>query len=135
MDMRQSIENEWLCLKILEAFGLDVAKADIAVFGTQRTLVVERFDRKLSSDGSWWMRLPQEDLCQALGVSPEKKYEHEGGPGIIEIMHFLLSSSNPQQDRKLFLKTQLLFFGCLQPPRTGMQRILASLSGNKADTR
>ncbi|WP_320122193.1 type II toxin-antitoxin system HipA family toxin [uncultured Sphaerochaeta sp.] len=110
MDMRQSIENEWLCLKILEAFGLDVAKADIAVFGTQRTLVVERFDRKLSSDGSWWMRLPQEDLCQALGVSPEKKYEHEGGPGIIEIMHFLLSSSNPQQDRKLFLKTQLLFW-------------------------
>ncbi|MXI87764.1 type II toxin-antitoxin system HipA family toxin [Sphaerochaeta halotolerans] len=110
VDMRESIEIEWLCLKILEAFGLDVAKADIAVFGTQRVLVVERFDRKLSSDGSWWIRLPQEDLCQALGVSPEKKYEHEGGPGIIEIMHFLLSSSNPQQDRKLFLKTQLLFW-------------------------
>ncbi|RFU96260.1 type II toxin-antitoxin system HipA family toxin [Sphaerochaeta halotolerans] len=110
VDMRESIEIEWLCLKILEAFGLDVAKADIAVFGTQRTLVVERFDRKLSSDGSWWMRLPQEDLCQALGVSPEKKYEHEGGPGIVEIMHFLLSSSEPQRDRKLFLKTQLLFW-------------------------
>jgi serine/threonine-protein kinase HipA len=110
VDMSKSIENEWLCLKILEAFGLPVAKADIARFGTQRALVVERFDRKLSSDGSWWMRLPQEDLCQALGVSPEKKYEHEGGPGLIQIMHFLLSSSNPQQDRKLFLKTQLLFW-------------------------
>ncbi|MGB4405456.1 MAG: HipA domain-containing protein [Sphaerochaeta sp.] len=110
VDMRESIENEWLCLKILEAFGLDVAKADIAVFGTQRVLVVERFDRKLSSDSSWWIRLPQEDLYQALGIPPEKKYEHEGGPGIVEIMQFLLSSSEPQRDRKLFLKTQLLFW-------------------------
>jgi len=110
VSMRESIENEWLCLKILEAFGLDVAKADIAVFGAQRVLVVERFDRKLSSDGSWWIRLPQEDLCQALGIPPEKKYEHEGGPGIVEIMQFLLSSSEPQRDRKLFLKTQLLFW-------------------------
>jgi serine/threonine protein kinase HipA of HipAB toxin-antitoxin module len=32
-DFRTSVDNEWLCLKIAEAYGLDVADADIATFG------------------------------------------------------------------------------------------------------
>jgi serine/threonine-protein kinase HipA len=34
-DMEGSIENEWLCLKLLEAFGLEVAKDKIATFEEQ----------------------------------------------------------------------------------------------------
>lgn len=69
-DMRSSVENEWLCAQLVAAFGLPVARCDIAHFEAQKVLVVERFDRRLSSDGRWLMRLPQEDLCQATATPP-----------------------------------------------------------------
>ncbi|ANT65439.1 MULTISPECIES: hypothetical protein [unclassified Prosthecochloris] len=31
------------------------------------------------TDGSWIMRLPQKDMCQATGTPPDKKYESDGG--------------------------------------------------------
>ena len=61
-------------------------------FEDVKVLIVERFDRKLSSDKSWLMRLPQEDMCQALGISPNLKYQSDGGPGIENIMRLLLGS-------------------------------------------
>ena len=109
-DMALSIENEWLCLKLLEAFGLEVAKANIATFEDQKVLVVERFDRCIASDGTWWMRLPQEDLCQATATKASMKYESEGGPGISSLMKLLLTAKEPQKDRKKFLKAQILFW-------------------------
>ncbi|GAA0556569.1 type II toxin-antitoxin system HipA family toxin [Halomonas salifodinae] len=110
IDLRQSGENEWLCLRLLEAFGLPVARAELASFGAQRTLVVQRFDRRWSQDGSWLMRLPQEDICQALGVAPALKYESDGGPGIEAVMKLLLGSQQARQDREVFFKTQVIFW-------------------------
>lgn len=110
IDLRDSCENEWLCSQITAAFGLPVAKCDIQFFEDIKVLVVERFDRALSSDGSWLMRLPQEDFCQALGVSSNLKYQAEGGPGIKEIMGILLGSANATKDRDLFFRSQVLFW-------------------------
>ncbi|AXY44009.1 type II toxin-antitoxin system HipA family toxin [Halomonas sp. JS92-SW72] len=110
IDLRQSGENEWLCLQILAAFGLPVAKAALATFGTQTVLVVERFDRRWSGRGDWLMRLPQEDFCQALGVAPALKYESDGGPGIADAMRLLLGSQEAGNDRKRFFYTQMLFW-------------------------
>ncbi len=110
MDLSDSCENEWLCSKIAEAFGLPVAKCEILYFENVKVLSVERFDRKLSSDNSWLMRLPQEDICQALGVSSNLKYQSDGGPGIKEIMHLLLGSANPAMDRDMFFRSQVLFW-------------------------
>jgi serine/threonine-protein kinase HipA len=56
------------------------------------------------------MRLPQEDFCQALGVSPNLKYQAEGGPGIEKIMGVLLGSANATEDRDLFFLSQVLFW-------------------------
>ncbi len=109
-DMKGSVENEWLCLNLLEAFGLDVAKTEIATFEDQKFLVVERFDRKIASNGKWWMRLPQEDLCQATGTQASMKHESEGGPGISSLMKLLLNAADPQANRKRFLKAQVLFW-------------------------
>lgn len=67
-DFSTSVDNEWLCLKLLKAYGLDVAEASIATFGQQRVLVVERFDRRVAPNGQWLMRLPQEDFCQVEGA-------------------------------------------------------------------
>lgn len=110
MDLSNSCENEWLCSKIIEAFGLPVAKSKIFYFEDVKTLVVERFDRKLSQDKTWLMRLPQEDMCQALNISPNLKYQADGGPGIKEIMNLLLGSSTPEEDRDNFFRSQVLFW-------------------------
>jgi serine/threonine-protein kinase HipA len=109
-DMRSSIENEWLCAKILAAYGIPIANCEIAVFEDQKALIVERFDRMPSSDNSWIIRLPQEDMCQATGTSPLQKYQADGGPGIASIMDILLGSEQAAQDRINFFKTQILFW-------------------------
>jgi len=109
VDMTNSVHNEWLCLQILDAFCIETARAEILSFDDIEVLAVERFDRKRASDGSWWMRLPQEDFCQALGRSGSAKYENEGGPGIADIMKLLLVSDESEKDRRNFLKAQILF--------------------------
>ncbi len=108
MNLSESCENEWLCLKIAEAFGLPVCHTEVVTFDEMKALVVERFDRR-QGDG-WIMRLPQEDMCQALGVSPNIKYESDGGPGIKAIMRLLLQSREAKHDRALFFKSQVLFW-------------------------
>jgi serine/threonine-protein kinase HipA len=110
IDLSDSVENEWLCLKIAEQFGFPVAQCDMTRFGRQKVLVVERFDRRWSQDGSWLMRLPQEDFCQALGVAPALKYESDGGPGIARSMTLLLGSQRASADREMFFKSQILFW-------------------------
>lgn len=109
-DMRSSVENEWLCAQLVAAFGLPVARCDIAHFEAQKVLVVERFDRRLSSDGRWLMRLPQEDLCQATATPPYLKYQADGGPGIARILDILTGSENSETDRRQFFKAQVVFW-------------------------
>ena len=110
IDLSESIENEWLCQRILQAFDLPIASVEMMAFGGRKVLVVERFDRRWAEDGSWLMRLPQEDMCQATGTSGHLKYENDGGPGMHKIMDILLGSLRSQEDRSTFMKSQLLFW-------------------------
>ncbi|MBV7317257.1 type II toxin-antitoxin system HipA family toxin [Shewanella sp. NIFS-20-20] len=110
IDMSDSVENEYLCMMIVREFGLAVPHCSIIKVGDIKALAVDRFDRKLSSDGQWIMRLPQEDFCQTLNVPPAKKYESHGGPGIEQIMPYLVGSTNADQDRLDFMKSQVLFW-------------------------
>lgn len=109
IDLRESCENEWLCLRIAKEFGFPVANAELGIFGQKKVLIVERFDRRWSRNG-WLMRLPQEDFCQALGIAPALKYEAHGGPGIADAMKLLLGSRFAAQDREMFFKSQILFW-------------------------
>lgn len=110
INMSDSVENEWLCAQILKAYGLSVANCNIEEFEGIKALCVERFDRIASSDGSWIMRLPQEDMCQALGYPSHLKYEADGGPGMDKILSLLSGSSNAQLDKHHFIKAQFLFW-------------------------
>jgi len=110
IDLTTSVENEWLCARILAAYGVPVALGDIARFGERTVLVVPRFDRQPSSDGTWLLRLPQEDFAQACGVGPDTKYESDGGPGIKSILERLLGSAQAAADRHDFFRTQALFW-------------------------
>lgn len=77
------LENEFLCLSLARATGLEVAPMELAGPGG-RVLCVERFDRVFPGDSAGGVRrkLHQEDFCQALATDPERKYEFDGGPGL-----------------------------------------------------
>jgi serine/threonine-protein kinase HipA len=124
LDFKFSVENEWLCARFLQAMGLDVAQTSIETFEDLTVLVVERFDRRWIGvepaevikrrfkpcQGTYIARLPQEDMCQALGVPPERKYEKDGGPGMAQVLRLLAGSTHAADDRSRFVLAQLLFW-------------------------
>ncbi|HEY6125749.1 MAG TPA: HipA domain-containing protein, partial [Steroidobacteraceae bacterium] len=109
-DIRTSVENEWLCARIVAAFGLPVARCEIVQVDDQKVLIVERFDRVLHSSGKYWLRLMQEDFCQATGTPWHRKYQADGGPGLAEMARILRGSVESQEDLRTVFRTQLLFW-------------------------
>jgi serine/threonine-protein kinase HipA len=109
-DMTDSVENEWLCHKLLGLLGLPVAHTEIGRFGARKALVVERFDRRWMEDGRWIVRLPQEDFCQASGLPGDMKYESDGGPGIRACLALLAGGSNAKADSLHFVLSLLAFW-------------------------
>jgi serine/threonine-protein kinase HipA len=110
LHLSDSVENEWLCAQVLDAYGLPVARCHPLRFEGYRVLGVERFDRTWAADGSWLIRLPQEDMCQATGTPAHAKYEADGGPGIDRILDVLNASRRRTHDRETFFRAQLLFW-------------------------
>ena len=112
-DMHDSVENEWLCARLMALLDFDVAACEIARFGARKVLVVERFDRLLQAPSGkppWLARLPQEDFCQALGLPGTRKYESDGGPGIRDILRVLDASTSAAADKLSFVLAQLAFW-------------------------
>jgi serine/threonine-protein kinase HipA len=89
--------------------GIPTTNANIMTFNEHKALVVERFDRRWTKDARL-IRLPQEDCCQALSVAPTRKYQSDGGPGIVDIMALLDGSDEPITDRINFFKANILFW-------------------------
>ncbi len=110
VNFEDSIDNEWASLLIMKKMGLPVCEASIQIFEDQRTLVVSRFDRswKEYKGRQILIRRPQEDLCQALKISPYQKYQSEGGPGVVDIARFLMASKE-DIDRINFFKAIMVF--------------------------
>lgn len=123
-DFSDSVENEWLSAELLRELQLPVADAAIARFGGQRALVVTRFDRRWigveareaekaqfkPQRGMWIARLPQEDLCQAMGLPYTLRYEADGGPSIADALALLANSERPAIDQTTFVLAQLAFW-------------------------
>lgn len=109
IDLSTSVENEFVCMQLLRAFGMPTARVALLRFHGQQVLAVERFDRRLSEELGW-LRLPQEDFAQVFGVDPSRKYEDHGGPGIQAILNQLIGSSNSEADRVDFMRAQVLFW-------------------------
>ena len=109
MDLSNSVENEFYCLKLLAAFGLPVNQAEIKQFGKTKALVIKRFDRAWTK-ANRILRIPQEDFCQILSRPPSLKYQNLGGPGMVDILNRLKGADAPGEDQKMFLKAQILFW-------------------------
>ena len=107
LNLAESVENEYLCLKILQAFGLEANNVEMAQFEDERVLVIERFDRAPRARGGI-VRLPQEDFLQAFGFESGLKYQGHGGPSMRDCLALLAASENPLSGQKHFLKAQIL---------------------------
>jgi serine/threonine-protein kinase HipA len=84
-------ENEHICLKLARSLGLPAAQSTVRRFKGEIAIVVERYDRQRK--GNDIIRVHQEDVCQALGVMPTKKYQNEGGPSAFDIVQLLRTYS------------------------------------------
>lgn len=108
IDLSSSVDNEWFCQTFMKNLGLNVANCEVAQFEDQKVLVVERFDRRVEEVTIF--RLPQEDMCQALGKVSGSKYEEQGGPGSQQVMELLSRSKNAYNDRLEFFRVQIVFW-------------------------
>ncbi len=109
LDFSLSVPNEHFCLTFCREIGLTVANSKIEDFGSESVLVVERFDRMKDKNGRLH-RLPQEDMCQALAVSPHLKYEKNGGPSINNCLEVLKDGAIYPGDQISFLKAQIVYW-------------------------
>jgi serine/threonine-protein kinase HipA len=86
--------NEHLCLDAARRAGLVAVRTNVVRFGDESAVVVYRYDR--IAPGGQIVRVHQEDLCQALGTPPSRKYHNEGGPGPADIAKLLRQVMSPQ---------------------------------------
>jgi serine/threonine-protein kinase HipA len=94
-------ENEHFCLNLARRLGLPTASSRIEHFADETAIVIERYDRARIPGG--FIRLHQEDMCQAMGIPPMTKYENEGGPGTKHITEMLRThSTSSSEDISVF---------------------------------
>jgi serine/threonine-protein kinase HipA len=100
--------NEHFCSRLARELGLEVAASTVQTFAGEQALVVERYDRR-RTDGGRILRIHQEDTCQALAVSPFRKYENDGGPGAPDVIALLVREcDDPGGDVGAFVDTLAL---------------------------
>lgn len=81
---REQALNEHLCMTVARHVGLNAATTEYTVFAGAPALVVTRYDRRRTVAGHV-LRVHQEDMCQALGVEPRRKYEASEGPTAVQV--------------------------------------------------
>ena len=82
--------NEHVCLRTAAIAGLPAARSSVLMFEDEAAIVLARYDRVRARDGL--IRVHQEDLCQALGVHPARKYQSDGGPSPGQVAALLRST-------------------------------------------
>lgn len=94
--LRDSIANEAFCMRTAHHLGMPVAPVELARLEDKDVLVVARYDRMDTGDRV--VRLHQEDLCQAHGLEPERKYEATGGPSLRQCAKVLRDWTQGDED-------------------------------------
>ena len=99
-----SVHNEFFCMKLAKEMGFDVAEVLLKQIKERPYLLIRRYDRKKIRGVI--TRIHQEDFCQALGLSPEQKYQGvDGGPGIEKCKELISQYSlKPAFDQQQFLR-------------------------------
>jgi serine/threonine-protein kinase HipA len=102
-DYRHLPANELMVGLLARASGLPVVTSELRAIGNETHLLVARYDRIVAADHI--TRLHQEDLCQALGLPPGRKYEQEGGPSFERCFRMIVEhSSEPALDARALIR-------------------------------
>lgn len=100
-------KNEYLCMKLAKECGLDAPEVQLTTLAGKDIYIVQRYDRII--DDNKVSRLHQEDMCQALRIMPDQKYQSDGGAGIVAIYNLIKQNSIiPVLDLQAFLN-QVVF--------------------------
>jgi serine/threonine-protein kinase HipA len=104
-----SVYNEYFCMKLASAVGLNIPNCFIVEGSDNNPLyVIERYDRIISKEKV--TRIHQQDFCQALGFLSSNKYEHNGGPSFKDCYELLLLETDP--NKRYQFASQLLDWLC-----------------------
>lgn len=93
--------NEAACLTALSSLGLPTAHTEYHEFDGIPAIVSARWDRELIRNDV--VRVPAEDLCQALSVLPDRKYQTDGGPTPEDIVSLFSRLGLPVEDSWRFV--------------------------------
>lgn len=107
--MRLEALDEYLTMRIAQACGIPSEHVEYHTFCGVPAIVATRYDRRVTDVGV--VRIHQEDLCQAMSVTPDKKYAEDGGPSTPDVLRILRITSDPQMSIQGF--TAMLFFNYL----------------------
>ena len=101
--------NEYICMKLAERSGLRVPRTELMQIEGSEFLLIERYDRICQKNRI--SRIHQEDICQALGVLSDFKYQNDGGPSIADICDLLKTKTSiPLLELRAFLQYVLFNF-------------------------
>ena len=79
--LKESVMNEGYTMQLAARFGLPVARSEL-LHGELTLLCVTRFDRTAAPSPA---TVHMEDICQVMGLPPDRKYQREGGPGTADL--------------------------------------------------
>jgi serine/threonine-protein kinase HipA len=106
--IEDSVHNEGFCLALARAVRIETVASEIREVEGRPYLLGRRYDRLAGPDGRV-RRMHQEDFCQALGIAPEYKYQHEGGPSLVDCFALVRRTTRPAALHLPRLLDQVLF--------------------------
>lgn len=95
--------NEYFCLSLAKAMGIDCVNARLYSLANGPGLLVERYDRRIV-DFHHVQYAHQEDFLQGLGYFPTHQYESEKGPCLKECFALLQKTLVPAVSRLELVK-------------------------------
>lgn len=92
-DLKDTVENEYICLKVAEQIGIKVPKSEIRKVNGIKYFLIERYDRAVNNGKL--KRIHQEDFCQASNITSAFKYQVDGGVSYPDCFEILKKTSQP----------------------------------------
>lgn len=102
-----SVFNEYFCLQLAKNLGINVVEPDLFLLEDKAYLVLDRYDREI--EGSSVVRMHQEDFCQILAITPDMKYQSEGGIGVQKSFELVEKYSSQASVDKINLLNLMIF--------------------------
>lgn len=104
-DLKETIENEFICLKSAQKMGIRVPEVEICQANNTKYFLIERYDR--IQNNNIIQRVHQEDFCQAKNIVSAYKYQSDGGIDFKQCFEILRKTDRPAVSIKQFIEIMI----------------------------